>query len=727
MAGGFTVTISAVDKLTATLNDINKKTRETARPFRNLQASVQRFVDVSGLRNVGNAFRDVGRGARDAFDRIASIVAPLGAITGAASLAGMYRMVSAWSEWGSQLRNSSQSIGIAAQKLSAWEGAAQIGGAAAGSMTNALKALGQNMYDAVGGRNQLFTATMNGWHIAFRKGAMEGKNVADVFPQIADRIAKLKSPQAQATAAMIAFGGAGEALLPWIRRGSAGMREYEAEARKYLHVTQGTTDGADKFRMSQTRLTLAVQGLGNQMAERLAPSITPILDKFANWLATSPQVTKAIDTMGQAVQDFSGWLQSVDWNGVLSGMKGWVQSIKSVVDWLGGPKKVLEGLFILMGAKFAASMIAPWASLGVAIAQAGAIMGPGLLAMVASPAGAVVAAIAGIGVAGYELYKHWDAVKSAFSSIWNTLKTMFQNNTGYLRTSLEVLFPIPMAIIGHWKQIGPFFQNLWKGIKSAFSNAWGYVSPIIDKLKSAVNWIANSPVGKGLTTSAGWVKNQAERSVGVLDRALGFGGNANRPSSKEEQARTQQAMDYFQKAGWTRAQSAGIVANLRQESGLGERAVGDGGRAFGIAQWHADRQALIAAHFGKPVSQMSYQEQLQAVNYELTSGSERGAGANLRNAGSAQAAGAAVSMFYERPANRFGEAVQRGMAAESLAQPSGPPMQVASVQSGGQQSLDGTLSIKVQSDAGLKTSTVNQAGAFKTAKVAHSSVGEDGI
>lgn len=682
MAGGFTVTISAVDKLTATLNDINKKTRETARPFRNLQASVQRFVDVSGVRNVGNAFRDVGRGARDAFDRIASIVAPLGAITGAASLAGMYRMISAWSEWGSQLRNSSQSIGIAAQKLSAWEGAAQIGGAAAGSMTNALKALGQNMYDAVGGRNAQFTALMNGWGISFRKSATEGKNVADVFPQIADRIAKLKDPFAQAQAATMAFGGAGEALLPWIRRGSAGMREYEAEARKYLHVTKGTADGADKFRMSQTRLTLAVQGLGNQMAERLAPSITPILDKFSNWLATSPQVTKAIDTMGQAVQDFSGWLQSVDWNGVLSGMKGWVQSIKSVVDWLGGPKKVLEGLFVLMGAKFVFSMVAPWVTLGKAI----------------------VTVIKRLGWATLAMEKFTDAEegeRAASSFGKSALARAGLAAAAGLATHEGLKYVDPEDRVGTW----------------------------IDTHIPGASWLDNAASHVGMGRNYAQQYKARGEATGIAYRAGQFLKDAGVDQQhfdvmKNSIAGIENAR-YGQMGGYNYAYAG------RYQMGRG--AISDAAKFLGVPV--PSRQQFL----GDPQMQERFFEAYTDQNYKyLMSHNKRFAGmsANERLAilGRAHNQGAGATSTWlntgERQVdgNGYDPDNYRSAINENLSKlPSGPPMQVASVQSGGQQSLDGTLSIKVQSDAGLKTSTVNQAGAFKTAKVAHSSVGEDGI
>jgi len=131
-------------------------------------------------------------------------------------------------------------------------------------------------------------------------------------------------------------------------------------------------------------------------------------------------------------------------------------------------------------------------------------------------------------------------------------------------------------------------------------------------------------------------------------------------------SRAQEAIEYFKSQGWSHEQAAGIAANLHAESGFKPGAVGDAGRARGIAQWHPDRQRAIERQFGKPLSQMSYQEQLAAVNWELNNGESR-AGAALRGAKTASEAGAAVSRYYERPGNVRGEMAKRGAQAERFA------------------------------------------------------------
>lgn len=131
-------------------------------------------------------------------------------------------------------------------------------------------------------------------------------------------------------------------------------------------------------------------------------------------------------------------------------------------------------------------------------------------------------------------------------------------------------------------------------------------------------------------------------------------------------------MQFFQDLGWSPAQSAGITANLSAESGFNSSAVGDGGKAYGVAQWHPDRQANFEKWSGKNIRQSTLEDQLRFVHYELTEGAEVAAGKLLKAATNSRDAGATVSRYYERPgideSARAREAASRGEVANQLHQ-----------------------------------------------------------
>ena len=126
------------------------------------------------------------------------------------------------------------------------------------------------------------------------------------------------------------------------------------------------------------------------------------------------------------------------------------------------------------------------------------------------------------------------------------------------------------------------------------------------------------------------------------------------------------AMAFFQQQGWTKNQAAGLAANLQEESQFKANAVGDGGKAYGIGQWHSDRQAMFAKQFGHSIKGSSLDEQLKFVQFEL-SHNEKRAGNRLKATNSAAEAGAAISKFYERPAAIAAAQAKRGAMADKMA------------------------------------------------------------
>lgn len=142
----------------------------------------------------------------------------------------------------------------------------------------------------------------------------------------------------------------------------------------------------------------------------------------------------------------------------------------------------------------------------------------------------------------------------------------------------------------------------------------------------------------------------------------------------------------FMAMGWSKAQAAGMAANVLQESGGNPYRVGDGGQAYGIGQWHAPRQADFKRVFGHDIRESTLDEQTKFFDWELRSGpaEQRRAGDLLQGANSANSAAAIVSQYGERPADVEGEKVRRGAMADRIFQamsgsgadaPAAPPAQ----------------------------------------------------
>lgn len=137
---------------------------------------------------------------------------------------------------------------------------------------------------------------------------------------------------------------------------------------------------------------------------------------------------------------------------------------------------------------------------------------------------------------------------------------------------------------------------------------------------------------------------------GLNEYFMGSGGGGGAAASgvgSSENA--EKALEFFKSKGWMPQQAAGIVGNLQAESSqeLNPSSVGDGGKAYGIAQWHPDRQANFEAQFGKSIKQSTFQEQLEFIQWELEN-TERKAGELLKGAITASEAAAIIDQHYER-------------------------------------------------------------------------------
>lgn len=149
-------------------------------------------------------------------------------------------------------------------------------------------------------------------------------------------------------------------------------------------------------------------------------------------------------------------------------------------------------------------------------------------------------------------------------------------------------------------------------------------------------------------------------------------GGAIDLSAYAGESKRDRAVRYFMSQGWSREQAIGIAANLQHESNFDERAQGDKNKktgqydAYGIAQWHPDRQREFKRVFDKDIRDSTYDEQLAFVQHELTT-THKAAGDALRKTRTARDAAAQVTLKYEVPANKEARAVERGNTAQSIA------------------------------------------------------------
>lgn len=143
---------------------------------------------------------------------------------------------------------------------------------------------------------------------------------------------------------------------------------------------------------------------------------------------------------------------------------------------------------------------------------------------------------------------------------------------------------------------------------------------------------------------------KVEKPTAVAGLEVGT-GNGAKGDGATQNAKT--AYEFFIKKGWSPAQASGLVGNLQAESGanLNTSAVGDAGQAYGIAQWHPDRQAQFYKQMGKPIRGSDLKDQLEFLDWELRNSQNAApfySGDRLKQAKSPEEAAYIIDKYFER-------------------------------------------------------------------------------
>lgn len=415
MANNFQIVITAVDRATQTVRRINDGFERLTRPIVLVRQSVQRFGQEMGLDKVAKGFASVGRSALDVAGNVRSIVAPMAAVIGIGSIAGLFALATGWGAVGMEVSKASASIGISTSQLMSLRGAAKLAGVTSEELTGSLKSVGDTMEDALFGRNQSALMLLNKMRIGIHKTADGSIDAARGFKDIATYISSIKSAQVQSVIAK-QFGI--EAALPLLRKGAKGIEEYQQKVAEFGGArTVGAIAAAEQFGFKMIALQMATEGVKTSIGERLVPVLQPFIEKLIVWVTANRDLIATRVT--EFVAAFANWIERISFNDVLNGITSFVSGVAGVIDSLGGWKTaallvmgVMAGPFLLSVATFGATLV----KLGITIIPV-LIRALGLmrLAMLANPITAIVLAIA---TAAFYIYENWGKIAAWWKRLW---------------------------------------------------------------------------------------------------------------------------------------------------------------------------------------------------------------------------------------------------------------------------------------------------------------------
>lgn len=269
--------------------------------------------------------------------------------------------------------------------------------------------------------------------------------------------------------------------------GATGVNEADFATRMGLQVEK------------MTALKVAMDNFWLALGQVVAPVVGAVVTKMTEWLnaltgiiQAHPELTKWVLGAAVAFTALFAALAAIKLGALifLSGLSAVARVLMVVM----APLRVVWSLFagIASGIASGVAAMGGWAAVAGGIAARFAVLGrflaaPFMLAgravmmlgaaLLATPVGWVVAAIAAIAGAAYLIYQHWGAIGLWLANLWETIKVGAQ--------AAWAGFVAWVASIG--SSIAEAFSSAWLAVTSAASGAW---NGVIDALKSG--WTAAS-------------------------------------------------------------------------------------------------------------------------------------------------------------------------------------------------------------------------------------------
>lgn len=504
----FDLIINAVERVSGPFRRIEQAMDGVRDRTEKARQALGRFSRVTGLQrlsgsigNVRDKLQGMVQQGQAGLERLGALAGRLSLLFGAAG-GGAFALGAEAATAAAEASKFASMVGLSTGNWQEYAGAANLAGAEADELASLMLTLQERAVNAARGeKGDIEMLQLMG--ISAKNARGELKNADTLLLELADRVKKMREAGEMGKAAgiMNQLGGEeGARLLDLLKNGREGLLAMRKEARELgLVLSDEALESALEYGSAINRVKATFRGLGLTLGTAFLPSLTKLLDKFQAWL----QVQRDIMSAG-----FEEWVNGLDLNEVWASVEGFFEGLKRlasllqrVADLCGGWSNVLLGLVALISGKALLAL----GSLALAFGQLG-------MAMLTTPVGWFVAAVAAIAGAAYAIYKNWDGLVAYFRGLWEGVRKAFEQ--GWLQGIVQVLLNFNPA---RW---------VMDGLSELVATLTG-----LDLYSIGVRWIDGllQGVKQGWQQLTGWIDK------GVSAIGSWFGGDDDAPDMAAQQ------------------------------------------------------------------------------------------------------------------------------------------------------------------------------------------------
>ena len=271
--------IKSLDEIKKASIPAAKETGFVARHLTQIKTRLKESWHLDGFGRAVEQFRE-GRKElgefRDKAEGIGKLFGPAEGLLAIGGAAGIGGLVESFGSRSGGLLRASGRIGVSADMLQRWGGAAELAGLSSDQATGSIDALQKTLrFARLGvpqGAQALGTAKFLGLDVR--------EDPAEFLKHLADRM-RGQAPKIQE--AMAEAFGVGD-LLPLLQKGRQAIDAYTKAARDNRFLSPEQIEAGRQLEYSYTGAIQATLGLKDAIGAQLAPTFTPLLTGYTNWI-----------------------------------------------------------------------------------------------------------------------------------------------------------------------------------------------------------------------------------------------------------------------------------------------------------------------------------------------------------------------------------------------------------------------------------------------------------
>jgi hypothetical protein len=390
--------------------------------------------------------------------------------------------IGTFTDYASAAQDAATKVGGTARDIQRYGYAAKMSGSSQEELNACLGIFSKNLANAVQGKNKTLVNVFKQLGISMTDANGKMRTTTELLPDIANAMRSQATESQKAYIATQLFGRGGQSLIQMLEGGAEGLNNLTAEAERMgIVVDQDGVDSAKAFGDNLDRLKFSLLGVSLSIGQHIIPIIEPMINAFREWIITNREMiaTAIVDYC----REFAETLKQIDFKSLVSTMIDFVKQCNSIFKALGGLKTVAIAISAIFASKLLTSIFGIVSAVG---ALTKAVWGLGV-ALLSTPVGWIIAAIAVIIGALVALWYYWDDVVAFFKAGWDLLIQVFQKAVDWLKSNFtDEWNACAKAITWYWDLVKSFYGTLWDGICGYFKWAWGII-------KEVANFICNIP------------------------------------------------------------------------------------------------------------------------------------------------------------------------------------------------------------------------------------------